>query len=67
MFLCVTSHYYHYFNFEVSITTITTRFGRNNGTTTAQLLPHYIMESVLLPNTTVVMKPLLQINQESNG
>ena len=68
MFLGVTSHYYHYYRFEVSITTITTHVWRSNGTRTAQLLPHYVLEFVLLPITTVVMKkPFLPIIQESNG
>ena len=67
MFLGATYHYYHYYHFEVSITTITTRSWRGNGTITAQLLPHYVLEFVLVPITTVVMKPLLPINQESNG
>ena len=67
MFLGVTSHYYNYYHFEVFITTIATRFRRCNGTITAQGLPHYVLEFVLLPIATVTMKALLPINQERNG
>jgi hypothetical protein len=66
MYLDVTSYYYHCCPFEMSITTITTYICDSNGTITTLFPLHYVLSVLLLPITTVIMRPLLPINQVSN-
>jgi hypothetical protein len=66
MYLDVTSYYYHCCPFEMSITTITTYICGSNGTITTLFPLHYVLSVLLLPITTVIMRPLLPINQVSN-